>query len=44
MIAWLSLAGACLLATVAVLRLVRRPPIERPDPDWGDWPPDQMAS
>ena len=42
MIAWLSLVGAIVVSAVAAWPLRHREPRRR-DPDWGDWPPDDMA-
>ncbi len=43
MILWASVAGAIALTAGAVARLLGRARPRRHDPDWGDWPPDQMA-
>lgn len=49
MILWLSVLGACVLTAIAVARMLDRAErrharhLGRRDPDWGDWPPDQMA-
>jgi hypothetical protein len=42
-IAWLSLFGAVVLTALAAWRFRHASPRRRHDPDWGDWPPDQMA-
>lgn len=43
MIIWLSVLGAVVLTALAVARMLDRARVRRRDPDWGDWPPDQMA-
>jgi hypothetical protein len=44
-IAWLSLVGAIVVVGAASWARWRRGrPQHHADTDWGDWPPDQMAT